>query len=324
MRSILQVPGPVKSLFDKLPLQQYDPVDKRDDALEYELRSRTYDFQGPQAAQKSANDTFQLGVYQVRYDSISNCYLASDPWCLFTQLSLCKKNDLKLNTKGNNMSDQKTSSGSYLPHSVFEVSPLASNDGFLPILIEGHTTRNVRSSSSIYQILNSRLSTSEELMYVLLLDSIVYDCYMTKVLYELKVSQFLSLYAGHCSKAVDPFVYHTLCEELSKRNGFALRHRENATVPARYLDISQRSSNFQLIVGRRQENCQQTLIQFQDLLGKFKFFRDASDPSYLDLKLASYVHCLLHLPEPASLAQFLHEQCPILVDHSRRTISRYK
>ncbi|SCU82174.1 LANO_0B05358g1_1 [Lachancea nothofagi CBS 11611] len=322
MLNILQIPAPVKSFFDKFPIETYGPVEKRDDALAHEINSRIYNFEGSNALQKSANDTFKLGVYRVMQDSRSGRFLASDPWCLYAQLSLCKKSGLKLSSKCKVQEIKDSNPNS--KHSVYEISSLAANERVLPVLIEGSSKRHVRSAAGIYEILNSRLTTAEELMYSLLLDSVVYDCYTSKVLYQLNFSEFLNLYGDRSSTAVDRLVCHTLREDLSKRNNFALRHRE-LVARGRYSQLFKRSDNMLQLIARVEENCRQTLTQFQALLGTTTgFYQDNSEPSYLDLKLASYIYCLLTLPESASMAEFLRQECSVLVVHSQKVISYYQ
>ncbi|SCU95925.1 LAME_0F14114g1_1 [Lachancea meyersii CBS 8951] len=325
MQRFLQVPGPMKTLFNQFPLQTYGPVEKRDDALANEFNTLSYAFEGSDARQKSVNDTFKLGVYKVVQDPSTGHFLASDPWCLFTQLSLCKKNKLKLSSNENS----KTATGSKTVHShcVLELSPLASSDRFLPVLVEGYAKRHVRSAAGIYEILSQRFSGAEERMYSLLLDSVVYDCYMAKVLYELTTDQFLELYGGKTSStAVNPWICHNHRSDLSRRNDFALRHRELVSRHSLPTVLTGRSEGIQQLLSGIDENCLRTLVQFQDLLEKSatEFFLGNTEPSFLDLKLTSYIYCLLLLPKhQMSVADFLRQDCPDLIEHAQRIIQHY-
>ncbi|SCU98512.1 LAFA_0G18404g1_1 [Lachancea sp. 'fantastica'] len=323
MYDIFQIPVPVKTLFNKLPLQTYGPVDKQDDALEHEFNARSYAFEGTEAVQKSINNTFQVGVYKMAKDPSSGCFLASDPWCLFTQLSLCKKNRLRL--PGGNKTQAIVDSKPVYAHSVLELSPLASTDCFLPVLVEGYAKRHVRSAAGINEILMSRFSGAEERMYALLLDSVVYDCYMSKVLYRLTTGQFFEVYGGETtSSAANMLISQNHRSDLSRRNDFSLRNRELAS-KWRLPGVSGSDGPGQLL-SVIDENCSRTLLQFQDLLKKSTtlFFLTNQDPSYLDLKLASYVYCLLNLPQHQnSITDFLRQECSTLVEHTQRVIDHF-
>ncbi|CEP62353.1 SAM complex subunit SAM35 LALA0_S05e03752g [Lachancea lanzarotensis] len=321
MYDIFQVPAPVKTFFNKLPLQTYGPVEKRDDALRYEYDARNYAFEGSEAVKKSVNDTFKLGVYKVVQDPSTGCFLATDPWCLFTQLSLCKKNRLKLPRSGKS---QETVGSKPVPtHSVLEVSPLASPERFLPILVEGYTKRHVRSSAGINEILMSRFGSADELMYALLLDSVVYDCYMSKVLYKLSKKDFLDAYGGQTTSSVaNTLISQGQRSDLSRRNDFSLRHRELAS----QWRFSATSDTLEQLLNTIDETCLRTLTQFQDLLkiSTTPYFLENPEASFLDLKLASYVYCLLNLPShQTSITGSLRQELPVLIDHTQRVIAQY-
>lgn len=324
MRSILQVPGPVKAFFDQFPLQTYPAVSKKDDASVYEYNAQSYGFREQEAAQRSANDVFKLGVYNVVEDPESGCVLATDPWCLYAQLSLCKKNGLKLAHKKGAQQQQQRQQQRQQP-ALLVVSRLAASDKSLPILIEGCSKRNVRSTAGINEILSSRLQDAEELMYVSLLDSVVYDCWTTQALCELSVAKFLELYdcAPIDVALLQRAFYQTLREDLLERNDFSLRHLEISR-HVRYMHLYQ-SRNAHQLTAPLFESCKAALDRFAALLGSRTFFSGEMEPGYLDLKLASYVLCFLSLDDQeSSLARYLRQEVHALVIHSRAVIAHFK
>ncbi|CUS23515.1 LAQU0S10e02212g1_1 [Lachancea quebecensis] len=325
MRSILQVPGPVKAFFDQFPLQTYPAVSKKDEASLCEYNARSYAFREQKALQRSVNDIFKLGVYNVYEDPESGCVLATDPWCLYAQLSLCKKNGLKLARKKEAPSRQQQKQQQKQQPALLVVSRLAASDKSLPILIEGCSKRNVRSTTGINEILGSRLRDAEELMYVSLLDSVVYDCWTTQALCELSVARFLQLYDGTSTDfaALQGPLYQTIREDLLERNDFSLRHLEISR-HVRYMHLYQ-SKNAHQLTSPLFDSCKAALDRFAELLGSRTLFSNDSEPSYLDLKLASYVLCFLSLDDQeSSLARYLrHEGCT-LTTHARAVIAHFE
>lgn len=320
--TIFAVPEPVKALFDRFPLQTYPPISKRDDAMNYEFAQRTYDFQGPNALQTDINDTFTLGVYSTFQEPSSDVALATDPWCLYAQLSLCKKNSLKLPRV------TRTESGrpSKPQQKMALLSPLATQNESLPILVEGYNKRFIRSSDSIHDTLKSRAAEDpQQLMYISLLDHVIYDCWVTQVLYHLDDEDFLKLYSfeaslGRNNSLVQPLSVQSLKLSLIKRNEFHLRHKvlaQNVESTA----VSYKSTSLQDILAPILERCQKVLLRFEKLLQDKPF---VESPTYLELKIASYVLCIMNLPINVPLRIFLEEHCKNLVNHSRTILKELK
>lgn len=290
--------------------------------MNYEFAQRTYDFQGPNAVQDDINNTFTLGVYNTFQESSSDVALATDPWCLYAQLALCKKNSLKL--------PQVTRAESGRPSKPQQkmalLSPLATQNESLPILVEGHNKRFIRSADSIQDTLKNRAAEEpQQLMYISLLDHVIYDCWITQVLYHLDDDDFLKLYSfesspGRNNSLVQRLVVQSLKLSLIKRNEFHLRHK----VLAKNMEstaVSYKSASLLEIMGPILERCQKVLLQFEKLLQDKPF---VNSPTYMELKIASYILCIMNLPANVPLRIFLEEQCKYLVHHSRAILNGLK
>ena len=73
------------------------------------------------------------------------------------------------------------------------------------------------------------LDDPEQLMYITMLDHVVYDCWITQVIYHTTEEQFLTLYSYN-SKDRNIFLNRlatsSMKSALVKRNEFHLRHKE--------------------------------------------------------------------------------------------------
>ena len=157
------------------------------------------------------------------------------------------------------------------------------------------------------------------------LDSVVYDCWITLMLCELSVTKFLQLYGGSDifdSVPLQKLAYQNTREALMKRNDFSLRHTEIAQ-HIRFMNVY-RAGSAQLLIQPLYETCKKSLLQFQTLLGSQTFFFNATEPGYLDIKLASYVFCFLNVGDDLWTAQFLQQETRNLVDHAQGVVAYYK
>lgn len=316
--TIFAVPGPVKAVFDFFPLEIYPPISKADDAMAYEIAERTFGFQGANSFQEDVNNTFTLAVYNTFHESNVNVILASDPWCLYAQLSLCKRNSLKLpeTTRSKGGKSNKPQ------HRMALLSPMATQHETLPILIEGHSKRFIRSSESIHETLRIRVAEDpQQLMYISLLDHIIYDCWITQVLFSIPDEEFLKLYSfesGGQNRLANRLLVTNLKLALVKRNEFHLRHK----ILAKNVEsnITYKASSLPELLDPIFEKCKKALKQFQTLLAT-KF--TSATPTYLELKIASYVLCVLNLSPAAPLRIFLEQNCHYLLNHSERVLKSF-
>lgn len=315
MVNLWEIPAPVKKLFDIFPLKIYGPVKLTDNAMDHEINERTYFFQSEKIVKSSQDQVFKLGVYNVIQDPTTDNILATDPWCLFAQLSLCKKNSLKL--------CKKPPKYQQVQHSICLLSSHSSLNERLPILIEGNSRRYIRSTENINEILKSKITDSAEMMYISLLDTVVYDCFLTQVLYHISKETFMHLYCYQTNRSVhlNTLLIGDIKAKLVKRNEFNLRHPrivENIENMVFY-----NSKNVDTLTTPLLDKCQTILLQFQELLGEKAFYSLNNSPDYLDLKITSYIMSIIMLGEESPLNRFINEYCLLLISHSQRVLLEY-
>lgn len=324
MSSIFSVPAPIKSLFDSFPLITYPPISILDDAMNNEFNRRKLPFQGPNSYQDNANSTFTLGVYNYFHESKTNALLSTDPWCLYAQFALCKKNLLGLPCSES--SKETTIENRRHQHCLGLVSPSATRNETLPILIEGYSNRFIRSTEGINEILRSRVSEDpEQFMYIIMLDNVIYDCWITQIIYHTSEQEFLKLYSFN-SEQENALLNHLSITNMKfallKRNHFHLRHKE-ITKNIESTFNAYKSNSLDHLLQPIFEKCKKTLIQFQDMLGDKPFISaDDAAPTYLELKIASYILCVLNLSEAVPLRTFVEENCKQLMRKSELTLAK--
>ncbi|CDO94842.1 unnamed protein product [Kluyveromyces dobzhanskii CBS 2104] len=332
MASILSVPGPLKTLFDKFPLKTYGYVNNNDEAMEYEISQRSSHFEGPNAVKSSKDDVFHLGVYQIVRDAETGALLASDPWGLFAELSLSKKNNLKLPTKSTSTCSANGSKGKTAQHSMCVLSPRASLTKNLPILIEGSTKRHVRSTESINEILYSRIPVGEHTLYLNLLNTIVYDGYIVDLLRNVPSTRFCELYTYINERDVSIANWATVQDTKSNvinRNGFQSRHGA----------LSEHLIEFKppITTLRSAELAEQSEIVIQEAIKCLSRVQthwerpskpkkdDSADlnSQYIDLALISYVLSISQLGPESELNQWLQTEGKFLLNYSYQLLKTF-
>lgn len=327
MVSLFSVPKPVKRMFDTFPLQTYAAQADKDEAVASKVQRRSYAFakRGDGDFKLTAEDTYKLGVYNVFAEATTGAILATDPWCLFVQLALCQKNGLCLPTE----SQEKGSSQS-CSHELMVLSRLSNPDETLPILVEGYKKRIVRSTDAISDTMRSRvLDDAEQLMYHMLLDTVLYDCWMTQVLFRISNLQFMELYSSQklnesTSTLVD--VENSLLNKLSanslkisllKRNKFQLRHREVAKSMHAIYHNRHNSTSQEQAIDVLFENSKQVLLDLK------KSLSGSTQPTSLHLKIASYILCIINVKEPIELKVFVEDECKDLVNFAQEVLKNF-
>lgn len=316
MSHLFSVPAPIKTLFESFPLVTYPALPNDDDALHSEISTRKFPFLG--SKQDNINKTFTLGVYNVFSEPETKTIMATDPWCMYAQFALCKKNTLGLpccSLENERLSEVGSAQG--YQHCLSVLSPFAAQDESLPVLVEGNLKRFVRSTDGMNEILRSRVN-DEQLLYINMLDHVVYDYWISQIIFHLSDEQFLKLYSFNARAGAKE-----LKLTLVKRNQFHLRHRELVKNVESPLQLYQKNS-LKFMLKPIRDSCETTLLQFQDVLGDEPPFLSTADsaPTYLELKLASYVLCINNLPDKVPLKSFLNNRCPQLIRHAQLTLSK--
>lgn len=323
MIDLFAVPSPVQYIFDIFPLQTYGPISKKDDVLDNKINERKYYFQENSTVKNSLDDTCMLGVYNVFEHIETKKILATDPWCLFVQFSLSKKNSLQSPTIEEN--HQTSNSAKF---SIGLLSYLSVKDETLPVLVEGHSKRYIRPCSSINESINAKLNdNSEELLYMLLLDKVVYDCWITQVFYHIDTKQFLQLYAicdGENASLLDELTVVEMKKALLQRNSFHLRQSEIVNNISSPLNLYARC-RIEEILSPIFDDCKKTLLQFEELLTntpKSNLFTNNGLLTHLNLKISSYILTIGNLPESTPLKMFVQANCPSLISNANDSLSR--
>ncbi|AET41303.1 SAM complex subunit SAM35 Ecym_8006 [Eremothecium cymbalariae DBVPG len=343
----MEVPAPIKQLFDQFPLVSYGPVAKNDNSLKNELQQRTYPFEGNNAIKSSPNDVLKLCVYNVITHEETKSILASDPWCLFIQLAICQKNSVRLCKAAPNndllipnSSVQQNDSSYPLKHCMLVVSHHAATSSHLPMLIEGYQKRYIRQTHAISEIMDSKIADNPiEIMYMTLLDTVISDAYVSQLLFETPDHTLLRLYARNPPTSISLLQssqLHNLKTLLRTRNNFHLRHiaLANYIKPHHHLSPPSNHSNKDPLLHHLLQKSETVLLQFQELVQHHNLFSESdplisknSDshhirPAYLDLKLASYILAIQQL-SGSSLQLFIAKNCKQLIRHSTRVLSLY-
>lgn len=321
------MPMPVKRMFDTFPLQTYAAQTDKDEAVALEIQRRSYAFTkcSDDGSELTAEGTYKLGVYNVFFEATTGAVLATDPWCLFVQLALCQKNGLRLPTQ----SREPTPSHS-CNHELMVLSRLSNPDETLPILVEGYKKRIIRSTEAISEIMRSRiLDDAEQLMYHTLLDTVLYDCWITQILFCASDAQFMELYSSqrlNDSTSTPLDVENTLLRKLStkslkmsllKRNKFHLRHRDITKGMYGVYHNHHNSINQEQVLNVLFENSRQVLLDFKDSL------KSDGQPTSLHLKIASYILCITNVKEPIKLKTFVESECKELVYFAQETLKNF-
>lgn len=332
MASLLAIPGPLKSVFDMFPLKTYGNIKDNDQALDYDALTRTAYFMGPNALKANKDDVFQLGVYQIVRDPKTGVLLASDPWGIFAELSLCKKNDLQLPTATPDPQDPKTAQKPQ--HSMCILSARASVDKSLPILIESYTRRHIRSTKSINEILFSRIPAGEQTLYLKLLNTIVYDGYLADLLTNASPAKFCELYTYINERDVsvtNSITIQDVKRSLLARNNFNLRHQQLTKYLLEPMFPTNRTELAALVQTAIAETirCLKKLqIHWRKNHQPQEHQNHASntqrtDFQYIDLALASYVLAIAQLGPDSELYQWMHTDAQFLLEFSHQLLQTY-
>ena len=294
-----------------------------DDAMSCMISNRSVHFREANPSKLNNNDVFQLGVYQIVKDASTGILIASDPWGLFAELSLCKKNSLQLP-----VAEDRASRNFNSQHSMCILSPRASVNNSLPILIEGYSKRHVRSTESINEILYSKFTASEDTMYLKLLNTIIYDGYMTDLLVNVPGQRFCELYAYIDKKdhsITNSFSSQETKRQLTARNGYNLRHSIISTMLGDHFSVSKGSIlDLSGTVINQSITCLKT---FQTHWAENRLNSSKGTGGdlyeYIDLVLASYVMSIAQLGPESIINQWLQSEGSNLLRFSRDLIVFY-
>ncbi|ODV93926.1 hypothetical protein PACTADRAFT_35671 [Pachysolen tannophilus NRRL Y-2460] len=338
--SIWRVPEPIKAVFDTFPLKTYSANKKSDLTLfpqnttnKFELIKKDQD-----QSQFSSQGNFQLGVYNVsKYVKDPNVLIPTDPICLSTLLIINLRNGLLLpkvkfpegdngNIKNNNF--------------ITILSYHASYDGELPLLIEDNSGKNLQKSIKSTSLINdlnlTRCTDNKEFFKCQVVDSILYDCWVITVLYELSDLQKLKIYTDLLNDKENSMVLDTLtlndllASTLITRFSFNIRNENLASYWSNnnlIKNLVYRRSLLAKIEMEKNSIFRKTLEIleiFEQELAKSNFFLEENNkelPSILDCKIAGLVYCILQWCEGSKLYAMINT-LPNLKSHCYRCIDK--
>ncbi|EDO18653.1 hypothetical protein Kpol_1055p9 [Vanderwaltozyma polyspora DSM 70294] len=331
--NVFKVPPMVKTVFDEFPLKNYGPLENEDVSLSKSIKDRKFYFHGEPLAGTSGENRVILGIYNVFEHPRTHDVLATDPWCLFVQFALCKKNLLKLP----NFNKRVESPDGSKP-CIGILSPLTVQDEKLPVLVEGYKKRYIRSCFNIKASIEAKLyDDPEEYMYMNLLDTVIYDHWMITVLFNISNEDFLKLYSVNQGK-VDNFQVKDMKIALLNRNSFDARHPEIAYAFKSPTGTLCNKSKIAKVSKLIQDDSEKTMLQIQNKITmnqnqnqktsnnntkRLMSNEKESSPSYVDLKLCGYLLCILSLPETVPIHKFITTRCPDLISYTDSVLTEF-
>ncbi|KAL6946517.1 hypothetical protein ACO0RG_000670 [Hanseniaspora osmophila] len=344
-------PSIVTKTFSVFPLSVYPGQHDKDNKLQKEIEKHTFPLRSREQQQdrntqlvEKHEDSIVIGVYKVKeYREMmknTTVYLPTDPLCLNVLLSMMLKNDLLL---------PKSTCFQHSKYSVVELSYHASPDGALPMLVEPERldsklkihTRNpiIRTYGEINNVLAERLSSENDghLLLAELMDTIFYDVFIMQLLKEPEV--YASKYVLDSSALTQQQNYNKFMLNLMNQNRFSIRnqaiHNEfNREFIFNYARFEQR---VMFSKNKCVTDCKDLLEQIEKELSNNEsniFRKNSADmeenpftttnsPSYLDLKLASYIVPMLSLGVDNDLSCFLEKSCPLSTQRAKHVISYF-
>ncbi len=280
---------------------------------------------------KSEINKFKLGVYNLFPFTFDESVLVSvDPLCLAALLILTSKTDSRLPQLRPLVSGAEKLNAD---RCVIAISYSASPDGQLPILIEDEINRNerkvkrkFRSTNVVNNLISSNVSDQKMLMYIKLVDTVLFDFYTSRLLLAKNEKLIMRLYslAGLEEKQkmlFDKLMYPAVVSHLVKRFRFNIR---NPYIASSFIGNSLQSwikpKYYLSTVSEEYDRClcegMETLRLFEEgYNGKQNFYFDTDKPSVFDYKLAATIYCI------SSLSDFIPDfskvvaEFPLLLAH---------
>ncbi|VEU21053.1 DEKNAAC101929 [Brettanomyces naardenensis] len=326
-----QIISAINEFNSRFPLVKYQSISSESDSFNQLITKRQFDLrQSSEDDEKNKFSKFKLGIYNVTPFSFDeNILVTLDPLCLSTMLILAAKTHHSLHHLRSSRTDASTSSGV-----VLVLSYSASPDGELPILIEdevNRTTRKVKRKTRSTSVINNfelgNVKDPKELMYIKLVDTILFDFFIAALAASHDQKLIMRLYslAGIEEKErgiFDKLMYPAVMAHLVKRFQFDVR---NPTIALEYngntLISWIRPKYYTQALAEEFERCQnegiETLLQFERLYAQSgnSFLSSNTKPCIFDYKLAAMVYCICDLEEVVEDFSGIKQKCPSLFNH---------
>ncbi|QPG73150.1 hypothetical protein FOA43_000456 [Brettanomyces nanus] len=323
------------------PLVTYAPIDNVSesfDSLESKREFKLVDEEEEDNGNVNQYTKFKLGVYNVLpFNFDENILVTVDPLCFFALLLLASRSGCylpKLGPDTNSAGYANTRNGS-----IVSLAFGASPDGELPILIEDEidkitktVKRKVRRTTVVNKFALASVTDTTELMYIKLVDTRLFDFYISRLTLTKDKSLIMRLYSlsGIEEKQQDiseKLVYPSVMAHLVSRFQFDLRNPSIASAFNTgffWFPSWIRPKYYTQSINEEYQRCKdegiEALLQFERVYNDagqkgFFFGSETNKPSVFDYKLAAMVYCILDLAEFVDEFAQVKVKCPGLAFH---------
>lgn len=331
----MQVPGPLRVVFDRFPLKTY-PSSQESLPLGSKYSLRVLD-----GTPASKAGSFNLLIHNVHLTQVGESwkYIPTDPASLFFVLHLCHKNGLGLPHNENAESNFILTPSSYLASSENELPLLVeSNKGSSTTFVFSELEKNISASFSdspaSWRLFNSFLDNLVDLWYLTLIadvaqasdPSTISEVYC-KIFYYSEEIQTSSI----CARLVtlktigDAHNFHQLSKKYPTFHANSIKQN---TGLMKLLSKSVGSlTPFQDDIALKQLYLSK-LAEFRAFVPPFMAFLETAPTDglaeTLRFKFASFVACVkFFLPDDNHLSRLIRFQCSDAVEFSMEVLSRF-
>lgn len=311
----MDIPTPLKTLFDSVPLSRLSPVRQHTNQEKLELSQRHHRY-----SVKQSSTHFTLCVYNVYQED--STYLATDPLCLTAELALGRKNNITLPKLNNDHMDKTRDSVCIVSHHVHP-------EGHLPLYIEQDKKRITRDYTHVQEALMQSVESSTETMLISLVDCVFYDAWLHSLLFECDAEIQALIYTFDSTPKhhlVNRWALGSVLSSLCTRNGFHLRNPHTARIfqgDWTHVILSKLPKSYrgvQFEKDRSARGLKHALVNLENILSK-KGEAFSQPVGLLDLKLASYITLwtkfMPHTPTYSTIKP--HE---LLIAHARHVLKQ--
>ncbi|GME70155.1 unnamed protein product [Ambrosiozyma monospora] len=308
-----QIRDSYNNFVSQFPLEVYPSTSKDSKEFKDQLSHRRFSLRSSGNNEKGLAGKVNLGVYSLSPLSFNESVLVSlDPVSLADMLILANKTHSNLPlAKPSTEEDLKDN-----PISISILSHYSSPEGDLPMLIEDEQNnqekkikRKVRSCTVIEEFNLANVTDIKEMMFIKAINNKLYDFFFASIFQNAEIIR--KVYTMHSplenipdSSLLDKLTLQSTLSQLSARNQFSLRYPTisahcSGTVTS-YLKPGYFKQSLEEEIGNAYIDGfaeLSYLTKYYSELGTKFFFTDAKTggPSLFDLKLASFVYCILEL-----------------------------
>lgn len=331
---MVNVPGPLRSLFDTFPLKTYPPIQQTQT-----LPQNVHYFTLNTLLATESLHSFCLGVHNVQAVAFSTGIkqIATDPFSLANSLILCLRNGLKLPGDTDNL--PKTG------HSIKVLSYLASRNNELPLLIDTRekVTESVTTSDQFRESVALRYFSDDPQGFLLnsLMDSWV-DLWILILLADIPqagFSDYKALFHQDSEIITTDFVHDLtvlkLLGDISNWSSFRKRYPHLFHAKGSKLKAASKMSREAFFAAASSCNARAMEVVYFEKLGEFerslplimKYLESAEEGdcrSVIEIKLASFVFVVSRfVSDHTHIGRALRFKYEDIVAFSEAVVSKY-